>query len=202
MKYKITLKLKGRLENAQNVFLLAFHHQYKAFHPIHDLKLKPPDNTDIQKNNTLSEKTKFALVDTFLRDAFKEEKARFEKAKENNGIVQNKHEYFVQLETEDKKVVGFASFQHNPETHHCYIHQLAIIPEHQGKGMGKKMVFALRELKIDPKLSSVALLTRRINQSAIAFYRHLGFNEVEYSKTAGNKPLNTTRYIQMNWQIA
>jgi ribosomal protein S18 acetylase RimI-like enzyme len=75
----------------------------------------------------------------------------------------------------DGKVVG--SIMVGYEGHRGWINYLAVVPERQRRGYGRKLVLkAVDELR---KLGclKVNLQARRSNTSAIEFYKHLGFKE-------------------------
>ena len=81
--------------------------------------------------------------------------------------------FFVALLGE--KVVG--SIMVGYEGHRGWLNYLAVFPEHQGCGYGRKLVEkATEELK---KLGclKVNLQVRNSNLSAIKFYEHLGFED-------------------------
>lgn len=63
------------------------------------------------------------------------------------------------------------------EGHRGWLNYLAVLPEHQNHGYGRKMVEkAVYELeKLD--CGKINLQVRRSNVSAVEFYRHLGFKE-------------------------
>jgi ribosomal protein S18 acetylase RimI-like enzyme len=75
----------------------------------------------------------------------------------------------------DGKVVG--SIMVGYEGHRGWMNYLAVLPEHQKHGYGRKLVEkAVDELK---KLGclKVNLQVRRSNVSAVEFYKHLGFKD-------------------------
>ncbi len=77
----------------------------------------------------------------------------------------------------DDLVVG--SFMAGYEGHRGWLNYLAVLPQYQGQGYGKKLVEkALAELK---KLGclKVNLEVRKSNSSVIDFYMHLGFKDNE-----------------------
>ena len=75
----------------------------------------------------------------------------------------------------DGKVVG--SIMVGYEGHRGWMNYLAVLPEHQRRGYGRKLVEkAVDELK---KLGclKVNLQVRRSNVSVVEFYKHLGFKD-------------------------
>ena len=75
----------------------------------------------------------------------------------------------------DGKVVG--SIMVGYEGHRGWINYLAVLPEFQGRGYGRKLVQrAISELK-RMGCPKVNLQVRRTNTQVIDFYKHLGFKE-------------------------
>jgi ribosomal protein S18 acetylase RimI-like enzyme len=75
----------------------------------------------------------------------------------------------------DGKLIG--SIMAGYEGHRGWLNYLAVLPEYQKRGCGRKLVEkAVEELK---KLGclKVNLQVRRSNVSAVEFYRHLGFKD-------------------------
>lgn len=193
-KYKLVRKEEGTLDEAKAVFFDAFHAQYKKYDPITELGLKPLEypSGDVESAN-------YTILDAFLQMAFEEETARFDNILQNGQQADGETiEFFYQVETAST-VVGYASIQFEPSKCHCYVHQLGVSSNHWGRGIGKKLVFALRESGICPGLQRVSVLTRRINQEGINFYKHMGFEEVHLDATDDDF-LDFTKYIQLEWK--
>jgi ribosomal protein S18 acetylase RimI-like enzyme len=75
----------------------------------------------------------------------------------------------------DGKVVG--SIMVGYEGHRGWMNYLAVLPEHQRRGYGRKLVEkAVEELKRLGCLK-VNLQVRRSNVSVVEFYKHLGFKD-------------------------
>jgi len=66
---------------------------------------------------------------------------------------------------EDETLVGFASTRRDG-----YILFLAVSPDHRGKGYGRRLV-----AEVARNHSSVSCHARASNESALAFYEHIGF---------------------------
>lgn len=69
---------------------------------------------------------------------------------------------------DDEEIAGFAATRRDG-----YVLFLAVAPEHRGEGFGRRLVAAVAE-----DHSSVTCHARATNESAVAFYTHLGF-EIE-----------------------
>ena len=81
--------------------------------------------------------------------------------------------FFVSLL--DGKVIG--SIMVGYEGHRGWLNYLAVLPEHQRRGYGRKLVEkAVDELKRLGCLK-VNLQVRRSNVSVVEFYKHLGFKD-------------------------
>lgn len=75
----------------------------------------------------------------------------------------------------DGKVIG--SIMVGYEGHRGWLNYLAVLPEHQRRGYGRKLVEkAVDELKRLGCLK-VNLQVRRCNVSVVEFYKHLGFKD-------------------------
>lgn len=216
----------GSLEGGKGAFLRSFHHQYKRYDVENDLGLQrsschtTSSSSDINGTDNREVEDR-QVLEQFLQMAFAEEIARFDRVRQNGQSADGKTvEYFFQVEghaienqmqeREEVKVVGYASLQHKPSDNHCYIHQLGVCPSHWGSGIGKSLVFALRDidsekvsgeniLPSDLGVSSISILTRRINEEGIDFYKHIGFDEVVLQATEDDY-LDFTKYIQMEWK--
>lgn len=90
------------------------------------------------------------------------------------------------------KLAGFATFEHeHAEENAVYMNLLVVLPEYQGKGIGKQLVMSLLDQKIIPELSAIHLLLRQKNQGGRIFYSKLGF----YEDPSYQRPDN---YVDMN----
>ncbi|WP_373523081.1 N-acetyltransferase family protein [Aquiflexum sp.] len=82
------------------------------------------------------------------------------------------------LAEENSKYLGFASYVVNhEETNKTKIHKIYILPETQGKGVGKKLLQAVSEIALLNGDTHLFLNVNKYNQKAIDFYSHLGFYE-------------------------
>lgn len=71
-----------------------------------------------------------------------------------------------------QKIIGFALFQHWDKS--CYyLAEMALLPEYQGRGVGKKLIFSIFEK--DPATKRILLITEKENRLAQGFYEKVGF---------------------------
>lgn len=99
---------------------------------------------------------------------------------------EGKIEYWVEAYIDDV-LVGWATFiKEQSDDHALYMNLLVVGPEHQGKGVGSKLVFAASELGITTELSAVNILLRKKNQGGLKFYEGLGFKRNEQYSRPGN----------------
>lgn len=83
------------------------------------------------------------------------------------------------LVEDEGQYIGFASYEINFEnTTKTKIHKLYVLPEIQGKGIGKLLINHIRELAQKAQNSALILTVNRFNK-AKDFYEKLGFNIVE-----------------------
>ena len=97
-----------------------------------------------------------------------------ERIREAEGVLKQRRSFFVDayrrardhlLVVEDD-VVGFASVRRDG-----YVLFLGVAPEHRGEGHGKRLVAAALQ-----DHDSVSCHARASNESALSFYKHLGFD--------------------------
>jgi ribosomal protein S18 acetylase RimI-like enzyme len=87
-------------------------------------------------------------------------------------MIDQKHSFLVMEEEEEP--VGFASFSPLPGNKKYKLHKLYVLPDRQGKGMGKAMVDFIAE-EISP-MGAVALEVNVYRENkAVEFYQRLGF---------------------------
>lgn len=88
-----------------------------------------------------------------------------------------KKHHFI-LAEEDGISLGFASYELNYEdTAKTKIHKIYILPETQGKGIGKKLLDYIAEKAIENQNNTLSLNVNR-NNNAFEFYTKVGFEKV------------------------
>ena len=70
------------------------------------------------------------------------------------------------------RIVGFALFK-KWDASSYYLSEMAVLPEYQQRGLGRKVVFSIFEK--DPACQKIVLVTSRANTWSQAFYKALGF---------------------------
>jgi ribosomal protein S18 acetylase RimI-like enzyme len=89
---------------------------------------------------------------------------------------EKRHEFL--LGAENGNNLGFASYEINHGgSQKTKIHKIYILPETQGKGVGKKLLLAVSEIALKNRNTHLFLNVNKYNQNAIDFYSHLGFYE-------------------------
>jgi diamine N-acetyltransferase len=83
------------------------------------------------------------------------------------------------LVDDEGEFIGFASYELNFEnSSKTKIHKLYVLPQIQGKGVGKTLVHHIKKIAIQAQNSSLILTVNRFNK-AKDFYEKLGFTIVE-----------------------
>lgn len=82
------------------------------------------------------------------------------------------------------EIVGYASFNLKNAPEEVYIQLLCVKPHMQYHGIGKTLLNAI--FSIVEKIDKMSLITRRVNTSAIAFYKRLGFEEIPFFNKKAN----------------
>jgi ribosomal protein S18 acetylase RimI-like enzyme len=92
--------------------------------------------------------------------------------------VANKGHYFV-LAKEGEETLGFASYEHHyNQKQQTKIHKIYILPETQGKGIGKTLIDFVENAAKENNSTVLSLNVNRFNK-ALHFYQKLGFEIVE-----------------------
>ena len=91
--------------------------------------------------------------------------------------IKNGHEFI--LAKEEDIILGFASFEHHYEDGNTTkIHKIYILPETQGKGIGKLLIDTITQFAKENNSTSLLLNVNRFN-IALTFYQKLGFKIIE-----------------------
>jgi GNAT superfamily N-acetyltransferase len=87
--------------------------------------------------------------------------------------IRSGHRFFACFE--EGVPFGFIGIEpHHPDQHKLKIHKLYVLPETQGKGMGKLLFEKAKEVARQLNIPTVVLNVNRFNK-AVDFYKHLGF---------------------------
>jgi len=95
-----------------------------------------------------------------------------------NNQLDKKEQLFYMI-SEDETTLGFIGIEHHyknePVTR---IHKIYLLPETQGKGIGKKVIVEIQKLALENNSSSLSLNVNRFN-SALSFYKKIGFEVID-----------------------
>ncbi|HSD06839.1 GNAT family N-acetyltransferase [Flavobacterium sp.] len=90
-----------------------------------------------------------------------------------DSIINNGNHFILAKENEN--VLGFASFEHSyNQKQQTKIHKIYVLPETQGKGIGKKLIDFIEIAAKKNDFTSLLLNVNRFNK-ALFFYQKLGF---------------------------
>lgn len=94
----------------------------------------------------------------------------------HENVNQKRHHFLLAIDTD--VCVGFASYEHNytqkPITR---IHKIYILPETQGKGIGKLLLDKIESFAKENHCNTLSLNVNRYNK-ALTFYQKSGFKTV------------------------
>ena len=91
----------------------------------------------------------------------------------------NKKEQLFYMIYEDEANLGFIGIEHNYSGKTATkIHKIYLLPETQGRGIGKKVIDEIGKLALDNNSTALILNVNRFN-SALGFYKKIGFEVVE-----------------------
>lgn len=91
--------------------------------------------------------------------------------------VEQGHIFFFAEENGEK--LGFTGIQLNQKPGQTKIHKIYILPTAQGKGIGKKLINAIKEIASQNNQTSLLLNVNKYNEGAIKFYEYLGFVNIK-----------------------
>lgn len=89
---------------------------------------------------------------------------------------QQNDQHFVLIE-EDGVYYGFASYQINYAEGKTKLHKIYVLPQTQGKGIGKLLLGYIEQVVVENKNHSLLLNVNRFNK-AIDFYKRQGFDVI------------------------
>ena len=93
-----------------------------------------------------------------------------------NEQITIKNHHFL-LAKEDKQFLGFASYELNARYEITKVHKIYVVPEAQGKGVGKVLINRIANLAKKHGNDKLILNVNRYN-TAVKFYQSLGFTKV------------------------
>lgn len=92
--------------------------------------------------------------------------------------IQNKEQLFY-LVSDSESTIGFVSIEHQYKGEAVTkIHKIYLLPQTQGKGIGKKVIEAVEKLALEQDSKALLLNVNRFN-TALHFYKKMGFEMME-----------------------
>jgi len=92
--------------------------------------------------------------------------------------IENKEQLFY-LISDSKSIIGFIGIEHNYKNEAITkIHKIYLLPETQGKGIGKKVFDEIQNMALENNSKGLLLNVNRFN-SALGFYKKIGFEVAE-----------------------
>ena len=82
----------------------------------------------------------------------------------------------------------------------AYVANIAVLPEHQGKGCGKKLTAHLVKTAKEKGCSFITLEVRPSNTKAVALYKNLGFEENGRRKGFYTSPTEDALIMTLNFE--
>ena len=92
--------------------------------------------------------------------------------------IENKEQLFY-LISDSESIIGFIGIEHNYKNEAITkIHKIYLLPETQGKGIGKKVFDEIQNMALENNSKGLLLNVNRYN-TALGFYKKIGFEVVE-----------------------
>jgi diamine N-acetyltransferase len=128
-----------------------------------------------------------AQIDYMLELMYSEESLRNQ--------IQNKQHKFL-LAVQDGDPLGFISYELNYKSEvETMIHKLYLLPQSQGKGIGKALIDAVSDISKNNNCSGLRLKVFIHNPKAVGFYQKLGFMVVGTEQTDIGSGYVITDYV-------
>jgi len=90
-----------------------------------------------------------------------------------------KKEQLFYLISEDEATLGFIGIEHHYKDEAVTrIHKIYLLPETQGKGIGKKVIEEIEKMALENNSKTLSLNVNRFN-SALSFYKKISFEVVD-----------------------
>lgn len=94
-------------------------------------------------------------------------------------LVKEKGQRYV-LAQDETDYVGFCAYEHNvSQSNKTKIHRIYLLPETQGKGLGKLLLNHVVEQAKNRDEDAVYLNVNKFNEKAIQFYERIGMKKVK-----------------------
>lgn len=92
--------------------------------------------------------------------------------------IKNKEQLFY-LISEDEATLGFIGIEHNYKDEAITkIYKIYLLPETQGKGIGKKVIQKIEKMALENHSTALSLNVNRFN-TALSFYKKIDFEVVD-----------------------
>ena len=92
--------------------------------------------------------------------------------------IENKEQLFY-LISDSESIIGFIGIEHNYKNEAITkIHKIYLLPETQGKGIGKKVFDEIQKMALENNSKGLLLNVNRFN-TALGFYKKIGFEVAE-----------------------
>ncbi len=83
----------------------------------------------------------------------------------------------IHVACDKDKIIGFVIFE-KWDIHSYYLSEMAVLPEYQRKGIGKKLVFSIFDK--DQDAEKIILVTAKRNKWSQSFYEKIGFKHSSF----------------------
>ena len=92
-------------------------------------------------------------------------------------ITKAKAELLV-AESEDRKVIGYVLVLFHAGTSLARLYSIAVLPQYQGKGLGKTLMLAAEAAALENECVYMRLEVRQDNSDSISLYERLGYHSI------------------------
>lgn len=89
-------------------------------------------------------------------------------------LIEKKGHIFYLAQHENGEFIGFVSYEINCEPNKTKIHKIYVLPETQGKGIGKQFIELVQKIAIENQQKGLFLNVNKYNKARF-FYEKIGF---------------------------
>ena len=103
----------------------------------------------------------------------------------------------IDLVYADEKLVALIEIIMAPD--HVFIENIAVLPEHQGQGLGRKLLARAEQTALQAGLNEIRLLTNAVFEANIRLYQSVGFCIDKQEPFMGGAAVHMSKALVRRW---
>lgn len=110
-------------------------------------------------------------------------------------VMAAEHPIWLLCESVDAKPVGLLILKHEPDA--MLIYSIAIRPEYQRKGLGKRLLQLADEKAIEAGYATIRLYTNERMAENVAYYKQVGYHETHQEPYLGTMTVHMAKTLSV-----